>query len=217
MVKEFGDQFEQFTLEFFKRVIESPIVIRDYSFRRAGKTKEGKLRKSPTDLDVLAISNNKIYAITCQEWIPYEEKGKEEEMHRLVDNLSQAIKDIKEKVKTQNQEIIPVIAFLAIKGEDLMSLDNKVKEIIKEKVALLSFLDMLFSFVETWCKPQRTWVPAGNFDWFFSRIVGWFKINSERLKQLISEIPRTHPKYSIISLYDINKIKLEFLYPFKQA
>jgi hypothetical protein len=70
MVKEFGNQFEQFTLEYFKRVLECPIVVRDYSFRKEGETKQGKKRKNPTDLDVVAISKNKIFVITCQEYIP---------------------------------------------------------------------------------------------------------------------------------------------------
>lgn len=65
MVKEFGDQFEEFTLEFFKRVIRCPIVIRDYNFRKYGITKKGKPIKGPSDLDFLAISSNKIYTITC--------------------------------------------------------------------------------------------------------------------------------------------------------
>lgn len=80
-----------------------------------------------------------------------------------------------------------MIAFIAIKEEDLKTLDNKVNEIIGEKVYLLSFLDMFFKFVDEWSKPQESWIPAGSFDWFFSRIIGWFKISSEELKQLITK------------------------------
>lgn len=218
MVKEFGNQFEQFTLEFFKRVVNCPIVIRDYEFRKKSVTNKGKLRESPTDLDVFAYSKNKIYLVTCQEWISSQKKREEEEIERLVDNLNQAINDIKEKINTQNQKIIPIIAFVAMKEESLKMLENKVREIIKERVALLSFLDMFFKFIEVWEKTQKSWMPAGNFDWFFSRIIGWFKIDSKKLKELINESnklrKREHKKYNIYWSDDIQNYKLEFLYPF---
>ncbi|MFH7836508.1 MAG: hypothetical protein QXL51_07915, partial [Candidatus Aenigmatarchaeota archaeon] len=148
----------------------------------------------------------------------HKKKREEEEIERLVDNLNQAINDIKEKINTQNQKIIPIIAFVAMKKESLKMLENKVREIIKERVALLSFLDMFFKFIEVWKKTQKNWMPAGNFDWFFSRIIGWFKIDSKKLKELINESnklrKREHKKYNIYWSDDIQNYKLEFLYPF---
>jgi hypothetical protein len=227
MVKEFGNQFEQFTLEYFKRVIGCPIVIRDYSFRkevRINKKDETKKMKSPTDLDVVAISKNKIYAITCQEYIPfYGGKNGEEYIKRLVDNLNQGIEDIKDKIKNDNQKIIPVIAFLGIREEDVKRLDDKIGEIIGKKVFLISFIDMLIDFIEEWKKYvknyrelKESWASIGDFDWLISRIVAHFKVKSDELRSLIINSPRRRRKYKILSKHDIRNLDLNFLAPFDE-
>jgi hypothetical protein len=222
MVKEFGNQFEQFTLEYFKRVLECPIVVRDYSFRKEGKTKQGKMRKNPTDLDVVAISKNKIFVITCQEYIPvYGGKNGEKEIERLVDNLNQGIKDIKNKIKSDNQKIIPVIAFLGIREENIKQLDDRVGEIIGEKVFLISFIDMLIGFIDKWNENvvkyrelEESRASIGAFDWLISRIVAHLKVKSDELKILIKYSPRRRRKYKILSKDDIRN--LDFLEPFDE-
>ena len=95
MVKEFGNQFEQFTLEFFKRVKKIPIIIRNYSFRKKVETKERYVRSSPSDIDVIGIRSDKIYIITCQEYLPSDEKNSNIQIRKLIDNLKQGIDDIK--------------------------------------------------------------------------------------------------------------------------
>jgi len=225
MVKEFGNQFEQFTLEYFKRVLQCPIVVRDYSFRKVGKTGQVKMRKNPTDLDVVAISKNKIFVITCQEYIPvYGGKNGEKEIERLVDNLNQGIKDIKDKIKNDNQKIIPVIAFLGIREEDVKRIDDKIGEIIGEKVFLISFIDMLIGFIDKWNENvdkyrelEESWASIGDFDWLISRIVAHLKVKSDELKILIKNSPRRRRKYKILSKDDIRKnLDLKFLAPFDE-
>jgi len=224
MVKEFGNQFEQFTLEYFKRVVGCPAVIRDYNFRKEGMTKQGKKRKNPTDLDVVAISNDKIFAITCQEYIPfYGGKSGEEDIKRLVDNLNQGIKDIKDKIKNDNQKMIPVIAFLGIREENIKQLDDQAGKIIGEKVFLISFIDMPISFIDKWNENvdkyrelEESWASIEDFDWLISRIVAHFKVKSAELRSLIINSPRRRRKYKILSKDNIRNLDLKFLAPFDE-
>jgi len=233
MVKEFGNQFEQFTLEYFKRVIGCPIVIRDYSFRKevlTEKENEIKKMKSPTDLDVVAISKNKIYAITCQELIPVEgeSKGKGELM-RLADNLKQGIDDLENRLGIKGEsdinsrKIIPIIAFLGIREENIKQLDDVVGEIIGKKVFLISFIDMLIGFIDKWNENvdkyrelEESWASIGDFDWLISRIVAHLKVKSDELKSLIIYSPRRRRKYKILSKGDILNLNLNFLAPFDE-
>jgi hypothetical protein len=152
-----------------------------------------------------------------------EEKGGEEEIERFVDNLNQGIEDIKNKIKNDNQKTIPVIAFLGIREEDVKRLDDKIGEIIGEKVFLISFLDMLINFIDKWeeyvekyGELKKSWASTGDFDWLISRVIAHFKVKSDELKSLIKNSPRRRRKYKILSKDDILNLDLNFLAPFDE-
>jgi len=219
-VKEYGDSLERFTLEFFKRVMKCPTVIREYPFRKKQETERGRVRENPTDLDVLAIFKDKIYAVTCQEWIPVSTvpPSPEKELEKLADNLNQAIENLKENFRYKDEEIKPVITFVALREENLSQLDKKIGDVLRQRAYILTLLDMIYMFIEEWgTQQQKQWATFGDFDWFFSRIIGWYRIDHAKLKQIIDQRLGKKKKYKVICGDDIEKADLKFLSPFSHV
>jgi hypothetical protein len=217
MVKEFGNQFEQFTLEFFKRVKKCPFIIRDYSFRKIGKTEKGYVRSNPSDIDVIGICSDKIFIITCQEYIPSGKKDSDTQIKKLIDNLKQGIDDIKNNYR-EWKEIVPVISCIAIKESSLSDIDNQIEKILTQKVGVIFFFDMFKGFKEEWENIKnntKSWIPAGYFDWFFSRFFGDFKIklSEELIEENIKEVIKRKKEYKIRSIQQFQHLNLKFLVP----
>jgi len=76
---------------------------------------------------------------------------------------------------------------------------------------------MFKGFKEEWesGSNKKSWIPAGYFDWFFSRLFGDFKIKlpEEFEKESIKEIIKRKSKYNIHSIQQFKHLNLKFLVP----
>ncbi len=178
MVKEFGDQFEEFVMSYFKRVKKCKVAVRDYSFHKSHKTKGGGTRNSPTDLDVVAFGKSKIYAISCQEFIPFTPKKAPENCKNIVDNLKQGIENLKQNLG--KGKIEPVIACISISKYGYQELMKHTRRMFGKELEIKFLFDMVSEYVNFLTHKdfkKMSAISFGTLDWFLCRIVGWYGLN----------------------------------------
>ncbi len=176
VVKEFGNYFEEFVVQYLRRVRKFPLVVRDYLFRKTPDHCLGNGRKSPTDLDVLGICQGKAAVVTCQETVPFGSKDATESLRKLAGHLRAAVDEVREHVLDRGAQVVPMIGCVTTTKEGLQRLDEELGKCCLH-AGILFCWDMAQELAREYSrrkyylpKPEETWAPWGEIDWLFGRV-----------------------------------------------